>query len=193
MIQQDSHCSATLRSLDLWRSAKAKSSVLIAALEKIQSMESFLVTPLRNANPIESLDSTSCFSERLKNRRFRSDLLFFGRARRFCLGDWPKIVARREAERNRLSSKREKMKPKVTIYTKHYCPYCEAAKRLLKSKGVSYEEINVTNNPEELESLIRKTNHQTVPQIFIGEKFVGGFDELEALDKASELDKLLGK
>ncbi len=81
--------------------------------------------------------------------------------------------------------------PKVIIYTKEYCPYCQAAKQLLSSKGVLFEEIDVTDNEDRLEKLIERTGHQTVPQVFIGEKFVGGFTELKALDNSGELDKAL--
>lgn len=81
--------------------------------------------------------------------------------------------------------------PNVIVYAKSYCPYCEAAKRLLKSKNVPFEVIDVTNDMEKLSQLIQKTNHQTVPQVFIGDKFIGGFDELEALDESGKLDKLL--
>ena len=80
---------------------------------------------------------------------------------------------------------------KVKIYTKSHCPYCEAAKRLLQAKGVSYEEIDVTDDFDKLAGLAGKTGHQTVPMIFIGEKFVGGFDELEELEHSGKLEQLL--
>ncbi len=82
--------------------------------------------------------------------------------------------------------------PNVVVYTKSYCPYCEAVKRLLKSKGVQFKEADVTNDAEKLEELVRTTGHQTVPQVFINEKFIGGFDELKALDDSGELAGLLG-
>ncbi|PIQ85580.1 MAG: glutaredoxin 3 [Candidatus Omnitrophica bacterium CG11_big_fil_rev_8_21_14_0_20_45_26] len=82
--------------------------------------------------------------------------------------------------------------PKVTIYTKDYCPYCQAAKRLLEDKQVAFEEINASKDPSALTAVIKKTNHQTVPQIFIGDDFVGGFQELQALDESGQLDKKLG-
>ena len=81
---------------------------------------------------------------------------------------------------------------KIIIYTKKYCPYCSAAKELFKSKGVSFEEIDVTGDQKKLDELIKQTQHQTVPQIFVGEKFVGGFRELEALDESGELNQILG-
>ena len=81
---------------------------------------------------------------------------------------------------------------KIIIYTKKYCSYCSAAKELFKSKGVSFEEIDVTGDQKKLDEVIKKTQHQTIPQIFVGEKFVGGFRELEALDESGELNQILG-
>ena len=80
---------------------------------------------------------------------------------------------------------------KVIVYTKKYCPYCEGAKRLLETKGVSFEEIDVTGDEKKLQQLIKQTGHQTVPQVFINGQFVGGFDELEELDNLGELNKML--
>ncbi len=82
--------------------------------------------------------------------------------------------------------------PKVIIYTKEYCPYCQAAKQLLLGKKVSFEEIDVTHDEGRLEKLIEKTGHQTIPQIFIGDRFIGGFTELKAFDNSGELNKILG-
>lgn len=82
---------------------------------------------------------------------------------------------------------------KVKIYTKSYCPYCEAAKRLFSLKKIPFDVVDVTNDEAALSKLIEKTGHQTVPQIFIGEKFIGGFDDVSALDQNGELDKLLSK
>lgn len=80
----------------------------------------------------------------------------------------------------------------ITIYTTTYCPYCVKAKDLLKRKGLEYEEINVENQPELREALVVKAGgRKTVPQIFIGDHHVGGCDDLYALDKTGELDKLL--
>jgi glutaredoxin 3 len=81
--------------------------------------------------------------------------------------------------------------PKILIYTTKICPYCIMAKRLLNQKGVSYEEINVDNDPQLREEMMRKTNRRTVPQIYIGELHVGGFNELYALDQQKKLDALL--
>ena len=82
--------------------------------------------------------------------------------------------------------------PKVVIYTRDWCGYCDAARRLLQSKDVPFEEINLTGKPAEREELVELAGGQTtVPQIFIGDTHVGGCDELYALDNAGRLDRLL--
>ena len=82
--------------------------------------------------------------------------------------------------------------PKVEIYTKAYCGYCFRAKRLLESKGVEYAEHDITmGGPKRAEMLQRAPGAMTVPQIFIGERHVGGSDDLAALDRAGKLDALL--
>ncbi|OGP58096.1 MAG: glutaredoxin 3 [Deltaproteobacteria bacterium RBG_13_61_14] len=81
--------------------------------------------------------------------------------------------------------------PRVRIYTTRVCPYCLAAKELLRQKGVAFEEIDLTDPPEARVRLQEQTGRATVPQIFIGEKHVGGFDDLKALDHRGELDRLL--
>ncbi|NLW23917.1 MAG: glutaredoxin 3 [Clostridia bacterium] len=80
---------------------------------------------------------------------------------------------------------------KVTIYTKDFCPYCIKAINLLERKKADYQEINLTNDPEKLEKLKNETNFYTVPQIFIGNEFIGGCDDLYDLEKKGELDKKL--
>jgi glutaredoxin 3 len=80
---------------------------------------------------------------------------------------------------------------KVVIYSKTYCPYCDRAKHLLNSKGVAFEEHNIENKPEEMKKLMEKTGMRTVPQIFINDQLIGGFDDMNALDKAGKLDSLL--
>lgn len=82
--------------------------------------------------------------------------------------------------------------PEILIYTSRLCPYCIMAKRLLDKKGVTYTEINVESSPALREELIRKTKRRTVPQIYIGDFHVGGFDELYALEQQKKLDTLLG-
>jgi glutaredoxin 3 len=80
----------------------------------------------------------------------------------------------------------------VTIYTTPYCPYCMRAKSLLSKKGVTFEEIDVSRSSEARQAMIDRANGgYTVPQIFIGEKHVGGCDDLHALDAKGELDRLL--
>ena len=86
----------------------------------------------------------------------------------------------------------ENSMPLVEIYTTRFCPYCSAAKALLKRKGVSYSEIDLSNEFGRRKEMIQRTNgRMTVPQIFIGTTHVGGSDELHALDRAGKLDPLL--
>ena len=81
---------------------------------------------------------------------------------------------------------------KVEIYTKWGCPYCTRAKALLDSKGVSYEEYDVTlGGPKKVEMLERAPDARTVPQVFIAGAAVGGSDDLAALNQAGKLDALL--
>jgi glutaredoxin 3 len=81
---------------------------------------------------------------------------------------------------------------KITMYSTGVCPFCQMAERLLRSKGVSViDKIRVDLEPERRAEMMEKTGRRTVPQIYIGEKHVGGFDDLSALDRAGELDKLL--
>jgi len=83
--------------------------------------------------------------------------------------------------------------PPIQIYTTRFCPYCIAAKALLKRKGVAFEEIDVGRDWELREKMIQRANGRTtVPQIFIGQTHVGGCDDLHALDRAGKLDPLLG-
>ena len=83
-------------------------------------------------------------------------------------------------------------RPKVVIYTSWLCPYCAAAKSLLAKKGVAFEEIDAPRGSAARDEAIEKSGgRQTVPQIFIGEVAVGGFDDLRALDEAGRLDALL--
>ncbi len=81
---------------------------------------------------------------------------------------------------------------KVQVYTTTYCPYCVRAKSLLKSKGVAFEEIDVTDNLELREKMVEMAGgRRTVPEIFINGEIIGGYDELRALDRAGKLDALL--
>lgn len=76
----------------------------------------------------------------------------------------------------------------VVIYTTRVCPYCVQAKRLLTQKGVAYEEVDLTQDHERRMTLMAQTRMRTVPQIFINDEFIGGCDELYALERAGELD-----
>lgn len=82
------------------------------------------------------------------------------------------------------------MKP-VTVYGNASCAFCGAARMLLTKKGVTFEDINVAADPAMLSEMSQRSGSRTVPQIFIGEVPIGGFDELYALDKSGELDKML--
>lgn len=80
----------------------------------------------------------------------------------------------------------------IVIYTKDYCPYCHAAKDLLKSKGAVFTEIDILKHPERRSEMVEKAGGRTtVPQIFIAGRHVGGCDDLHALDAAGRLDPLL--
>ncbi|HVY58263.1 MAG TPA: glutaredoxin 3 [Xanthobacteraceae bacterium] len=82
--------------------------------------------------------------------------------------------------------------PPVEVYTTPYCPYCVAAKDLLRRKGVPFSEINVAVDHERRAEMVERANgRMTVPQIFIGTTHVGGYDDLYALDRAGRLDPLL--
>jgi glutaredoxin 3 len=81
---------------------------------------------------------------------------------------------------------------KVTMYSTAVCPYCQMAERLLKSKGVDeINKIRIDLDPTKRDEMMAKTQRRTVPQIYIGETHVGGFDDLAALDKAGGLSPLL--
>lgn len=82
--------------------------------------------------------------------------------------------------------------PKITMYSTAVCPYCMNAERLLNSKGVTdIQKIRVDLEPERRMEMMERTGRRTVPQIFIGERHIGGFDDLHALDQAGGLDPLL--
>lgn len=80
----------------------------------------------------------------------------------------------------------------VVVYSTRICPYCMLAKRLLSAKGVQYEEVLVdTDHARRAEMLQRSGGRRTVPQIFVGDRHVGGYEDLAALDRAGQLDPLL--
>ncbi len=82
----------------------------------------------------------------------------------------------------------------VEIYTTAFCPFCDRAKRLFQTKGVAYTEHNLDHLDDKAlhEQLKKLSGQRTVPQIVIGEKAIGGWQELSALDRAGDLDKMLG-
>jgi glutaredoxin 3 len=79
----------------------------------------------------------------------------------------------------------------VTVYLSEWCPYCQRARSLLRQKNVAIKEINVEEQPEFREEMIARSHRRTVPQIFIGDKHVGGCDDLFELDRSGELDRLI--
>ena len=90
------------------------------------------------------------------------------------------------------SSQQRTLMPTIEIYTMPFCPYCVRAKRLLRQKGVAFEEINVMMAPGRRREMVERAGgRSTVPQIFIDGRGIGGCDELMALDRAGELDPLL--
>jgi glutaredoxin 3 len=81
---------------------------------------------------------------------------------------------------------------RVVIYTTTYCPYCAAAKALLRSKNLQFEEIDVSEDPAHRAEMEKLSRRRTVPQIFIDGKPIGGYDDARQLDANGELDSLLG-
>ena len=80
----------------------------------------------------------------------------------------------------------------ITMYSKDECPYCDSAKRLLTAKGQTWTEIDIEADPAQRDEMIERSGRRTVPQIWIGDRHVGGFDDLAALDRDGELDALIG-
>jgi len=81
--------------------------------------------------------------------------------------------------------------PQIVIYSKEYCPYCRMARQLLDNKGVDYQLIDIEGKHELRDRMIELSGRRTVPQIFVGEHHVGGFDDLNALERKGRLDDLL--
>ena len=84
--------------------------------------------------------------------------------------------------------------PSIQMYSTRVCAYCVRAERLLAKKGITsdqIEKIRVDEHPEQREEMVRRTGRRTVPQIFIGDRHIGGFDDLSELDADGELDALL--
>ncbi len=81
--------------------------------------------------------------------------------------------------------------PRVALYATAWCGYCAAARALLRQKGVEFREIDVDEDPKLREEMLARSGRRTVPQVFIGEQHVGGYDDLKALNLSGELDRLL--
>ena len=81
--------------------------------------------------------------------------------------------------------------PRITVYTTASCPYCLRAKALLSRKGVAFEEISVEGDEALRAWLVERSGQRTVPQVFAGERSLGGFSDLDALDRAGKLDPIL--
>lgn len=79
----------------------------------------------------------------------------------------------------------------VTLYTTRYCPYCIRARNLLDSKGVAYRDIAVDNDPRLRHEMMVRSGRSTVPQIWIGQRHIGGFDDMYLLERQGQLDALL--
>ncbi len=82
---------------------------------------------------------------------------------------------------------------RVTLYGDRTCPYCGAARMLLKARRIDFDDVIVSDDPELLEEMRRGSGRSSVPQVFVGGHHVGGFDELDALAKSGGLDKLLAE
>lgn len=82
--------------------------------------------------------------------------------------------------------------PKIVMYTTAICPYCLRAKSLLNRKGVAFEELQIEGNRERMREMIQRSRRNTVPQIFIDDYHVGGYDDMAELDMMGKLDPLLG-
>jgi len=85
------------------------------------------------------------------------------------------------------------MPGKALIYTMTTCPYCLAAKKLLRKKGVEVEEVNLDEHPDRWGECEKRSGRQTVPQIFLGDRHIGGCDDLEMLNKSGELDRMINE
>jgi glutaredoxin 3 len=81
--------------------------------------------------------------------------------------------------------------PRITVYTSAMCGYCVAAKNFLKSRGLAWEEVRVDLNAAQREHMVARTGRVTVPQIFVGEVHVGGYDDMMAMHRAGKLEPLL--
>jgi glutaredoxin 3 len=82
--------------------------------------------------------------------------------------------------------------PEIVVYRTQFCGYCTLVHRLLESKGLPFKEVDVSDDPGKRRWLADVTRQRTVPQVFIGGRPVGGFDDLARLNRSGELDRLLG-
>jgi len=82
--------------------------------------------------------------------------------------------------------------PPIVIYSSAICPYCVAAKNFLKSKGLEWSEVRIDLDPTQREAMVQRTRRTSVPQIFVGETHVGGYDDMMALHRAGKFEPLLG-
>jgi glutaredoxin 3 len=83
--------------------------------------------------------------------------------------------------------------PNVIMYSTAICPYCVRAKYLLENKGVTFEEIRIDHDRDVMQEMMRRSKRHTVPQIFIDDYHVGGYDDLASLEMSGQLDQLLGR
>jgi glutaredoxin 3 len=81
--------------------------------------------------------------------------------------------------------------PNITMYVAGWCPYCQRARGLMAQKGLTFDEINVDEDAKLREQMIARSGRHTVPQIFVGDRHIGGCEELLALDGSGELDRLI--
>ncbi|NLC62401.1 MAG: glutaredoxin 3 [Gammaproteobacteria bacterium] len=91
-----------------------------------------------------------------------------------------------------LNSPQTAGQPPITLYTSAVCAYCVAAKNFLKGRGLAWDEVRIDLDPAERERMVERTGRTSVPQIFIGDTHVGGYDDMIALQRAGKLDSLLG-
>lgn len=79
----------------------------------------------------------------------------------------------------------------ITVYSTQFCPFCVRAKQLLESKGLGYSEVRVDQDPQQRQVMMQRSGRRTVPQIWVGETHVGGFDDLWRLNQTGKLDELV--
>jgi glutaredoxin 3 len=83
------------------------------------------------------------------------------------------------------------MPVEVKMYSTRFCPYCMRARSLLESKGVVYEDIGIDANPQMRQEMMKRSGRHTVPQIWVGEQHIGGFDDMYLLERQGDLDELI--